>query len=153
MANKYCFRLNYIPKGCEGVGDFWWYETTDELQKASGAHNSYGLEPRSWATTALEEVPCMLLPKLTGKSWHPTHQAAPLCIYESNDGDIAYWELVEGDIEWRDEYEAIHSKPITFTVFGCGPEYSTTNMSCAVQHIVNTLVHNVKYPHLAKRVR
>jgi hypothetical protein len=157
MANKpdYTFRLNYIPKGCEGEGEFWWYETTEELQAASGMPNSYGLDARGWSTTALEEVPCAILPKLTGKSWHPTHQAAPLCVYESAEGDIAYWELVgDGYCQWKNEWDEIYSKPMTFTVFGCGePEYTTNNIACAMQHVVNTMLHNVKYPHLAKRVR
>ena len=137
---SYCFRLNVIPVGCEGEGDFWWFETTEELQSASGSYKSYGLGPQGWSTTALEEVPCALLPKLTGKQWKVSHhRMCPDAIYESEDGDIAYWECVEGRVEWMKEKEALRSQPKFHMFSSTGTEMHTDNIGSIVLAITQSI--------------
>ena len=147
---KYQVRINFIPNGCEGEGDFWWFDD-QTLPQVEGA-TPYYINPKHWSTTAFELVPYLVLPKITNKdkwdvSYHSDSDDMVMARYTNKDGDIAIIELCDknGFISCRWEEEDRLPKGPAFTVFpGNGKQIACDTPHEAALSIVNAIMdhHN-----------
>jgi len=105
MAKKYEIRINYIPQGTVGEGQFWWIteEQLLDYQKEAFGESHYGINNKHWSTVCFEEIPYLVLPKLTGKNnWvlgeHKDNNSTLVFAYFGNaDGDTVIVELQDQD--------------------------------------------------------
>ena len=143
---KYQVRLNVIPNGCKGEGNFWWFK--DEEIPQPSKDSNYGINPRHWSTTALEIITYQVLPNLTGKEWDVSYNSEdPDCVmvrYESKDEDVAILELCDAEgfisLRWSEE-DRIHPGP-ALTVFANGKTVSCNNAREAAASVCQAIFDN-----------
>ena len=129
-------RINIIPKGTLGEGDFFWLDDTEQVKLWK-----YSIDKKTWATIAFECIPCDFLPSKYPGKWIPKIEMRPNCYYETEDGSaIAYMELLDEQGAPTVRWEKDKNTDITILAFGRKRVFHKEDLAFAIGDLVRELV-------------